>query len=51
VVAFSIIDCRLAQAIPAGSTTLYLGEVAAVSTKKDGSPLIYFNRDYQKLCP
>jgi len=45
------LDCRLVQAIPAGSTTLYLGEVAAVSTRKDGSPLVYFNRNYQELCP
>lgn len=45
------LDCRLVQAIPAGSTTIYLGEVMAVSTRRDGSPLVYFNRDYQELCP
>lgn len=47
----AFLDCRLTQAIPAGSTTLYLGEVAAASTRRDGKPLVYFNRDYQKLCP
>jgi flavin reductase (DIM6/NTAB) family NADH-FMN oxidoreductase RutF len=45
------LDCRLVQTIPAGSTTIYLGEVTAVSEKGDNEPLVYFNRDYQELCP
>jgi flavin reductase (DIM6/NTAB) family NADH-FMN oxidoreductase RutF len=44
------LDCRVIQIIPAGTTTLYIGEVTALREQGDANPLIYFNRDYQELC-
>ena len=43
------LDCKVVQMIPAGTTTLYMGEVTALK-QEEGSPLVYFNRGYQELC-
>ncbi len=46
----AFLDCRLVQTIPAGSSTVYLGEVTAAFSRGDGKPLVYFGREYQELC-
>ena len=44
------IDCRVIQAIPAGTNTLFLAEVVAASGwKGQGKPLIYHDRHYHSL--
>lgn len=43
------LDCRLVQMVPAGTTTLYIGEVIALAERQDKRPLVYYNRNYQSL--
>ena len=42
-------DCRVTQAIPVGSNTLFLAEVVAARSDREGQPLVYHDRSYQKL--
>lgn len=42
-------ECRVVQTYPAGTNTLFIGEVAAVQATEGGRPLVYFNRDYNRL--
>lgn len=43
------LDCRVTQAIPVGSNTLFLAEVVAVQQQKKGRPLLYHQRRYGRL--
>jgi flavin reductase (DIM6/NTAB) family NADH-FMN oxidoreductase RutF len=43
------LDCRVAQAIAAGTNTLFLAEVVAARGDGEGKPLVYQDRKYQKL--
>lgn len=43
------LDCRLAASHPAGTHTLFLGEVLAAGRRPDGPPLLYFQRGYRRL--
>jgi len=43
------LDCRVTQAIPAGTNTLFLAEVVAARGDGEGNPLVYHDRDYRKL--
>lgn len=42
------LDCLVHQIIDAGDHWIFLGLVEAVATK-EGSPLLYFNRNYREL--
>ncbi len=44
------LDCRVAAQLEAGNNTVFLGEVLAVKNGPGGSPLLYYDRDYQQLC-
>ena len=44
------LDCRVTQAILVGSNTLFLAEVVAARGNGEGQPLVYHDRNYQKLC-
>lgn len=44
------LDCRLKTTLPAGMSTIYMGEVIAEQHVDAGQPLLYFDRDYQDLC-
>jgi flavin reductase (DIM6/NTAB) family NADH-FMN oxidoreductase RutF len=46
----AFLDCRLSGTHPAGTSTLFIGEVIAARQVKAGKPLVYFDRDYQDLC-
>jgi flavin reductase (DIM6/NTAB) family NADH-FMN oxidoreductase RutF len=46
----SFFDCQVVSTYPAGTHTVFIGEVLAVSTGEVGKPLLYFHRDYHKLC-
>ena len=43
------LDCRVMQAIPVGTNTLFLAEVLAARGDGEGNPLIYHDRQYHKL--
>jgi len=43
------LDCRVSQAIPVGSNTLFLAEVVAAHGDGEGQPLVYHDRKYRKL--
>jgi len=43
------LDCRVSQAIPVGTNTLFLAEVVAVRGDGGGQPLVYHDRQYRTL--
>jgi flavin reductase (DIM6/NTAB) family NADH-FMN oxidoreductase RutF len=43
------LDCKVVQSYPAGTHTLFIGEVIAAQSDGEGSPLLYLNREYRKL--
>jgi flavin reductase (DIM6/NTAB) family NADH-FMN oxidoreductase RutF len=48
--ALAWLDCRIHARCPAGSHTVYIGEVhASTVPKQEAPPLIYWNRGYRKL--
>lgn len=48
--ALAWLDCEVRERYPAGTHTIYLGEVVASSVRRpDEPPLIYWNRGYRKL--
>jgi flavin reductase (DIM6/NTAB) family NADH-FMN oxidoreductase RutF len=48
--ALAWLDCKLVHRYPAGTHTVYLGEVLASGVPRaDQPPLIYWNRGYRKL--
>lgn len=48
--ALAWLDCRIHARYPAGSHTVYIGEVTASSVpNQEAPPLIYWNRGYRKL--
>jgi flavin reductase (DIM6/NTAB) family NADH-FMN oxidoreductase RutF len=42
-------DCQVVAMHPAGTHTLFIGEVIAARINRRAVPLLYFNRDYQRL--
>ncbi|HRC84871.1 MAG TPA: flavin reductase family protein [Thermoanaerobaculia bacterium] len=48
--ALAWLDCTVWARHPAGTHTIYLGEVQASSVARSGEPpLVYWNRDYRRL--
>jgi flavin reductase (DIM6/NTAB) family NADH-FMN oxidoreductase RutF len=48
--ALAWLDCRIHARYPAGSHTIYVGEVQASSVpQEEAPPLVYWNRGYRKL--
>ena len=44
------LDCTIRSRSPAGTHTIYIGEVQASSVPRpDEAPLVYWNRDYRRL--
>ncbi len=43
------LDCRLVASHPAGTHTIFLGEVVEAVRRQDGAPLLYFQRGYHRL--
>lgn len=48
--AIAWLDCQVAQAIPAGDHTVFLGEVIAADAR-EGSPLVYYRGGYGRFIP
>ncbi len=49
--ALAWLDCRVAQEVPVGMNTLFIGEVVAVRGDDRESPLVYHDRSYRRLQP
>ena len=48
--ALAYLDCRIQARYPAGSHTIYVGEVVASEVPvEEAAPLVYWNRGYRKL--
>jgi flavin reductase (DIM6/NTAB) family NADH-FMN oxidoreductase RutF len=46
------VDCTIAQQIPAGDHTIFVGKVeAAGNYVSDGEPLLYYNRQWGQFSP
>ena len=45
----SFFECKVAQSIPMGTNTLFVGEIVASQTSEGGDPLLYFNQKYGKV--
>ena len=46
------LDCTIHSRSPAGTHTIYIGEIQASRVPRDGSPpLLYWNREYRRLDP
>ena len=45
----AFLDCRVTQAIQAGTNTLFVAEVVAVKTGDHETPLVYHDRTYRLL--
>jgi flavin reductase (DIM6/NTAB) family NADH-FMN oxidoreductase RutF len=48
--ALAWVDCRVAQALPVGDHTIFIGEVQAVDAR-DGRPLVYYRGGYGRFEP
>ncbi len=42
-------DCRVEQAVPTGTHTLFVGRVVAARSFRAGEPLLYYDRAYRAL--
>jgi len=42
-------DCRVVATYPAGTHTIFVGEVIAVRDEAKEPPLLYYNRDYRQI--
>ncbi len=43
------LDCQVISKLDCGTSAIFVGEVVAAQSIKEGSPLLYFNRGYRKL--
>jgi flavin reductase (DIM6/NTAB) family NADH-FMN oxidoreductase RutF len=47
----AFLDCRVTESLPAGTHTIFVGQVSGGAAAVDGTPLLYFNRRYRRLAP
>jgi flavin reductase (DIM6/NTAB) family NADH-FMN oxidoreductase RutF len=45
----AVLECRAVAAHPAGTHTIFVGEVEAMQTSTESAPLLYFNQRYRFL--
>lgn len=45
----SYVDCRVVATHPAGTHTVFIGEVTVANVLREAAPLVYFDRDYRWL--
>jgi flavin reductase (DIM6/NTAB) family NADH-FMN oxidoreductase RutF len=43
------LECRIAEELPGGDHTIFLGEVVDAAVVKEGEPLIFFRAQYREL--
>jgi flavin reductase (DIM6/NTAB) family NADH-FMN oxidoreductase RutF len=49
--AAAVFECRVVDAIAAGTHEIFIGEVEAVALGTDAAPLLYWDRGYGRLAP
>lgn len=47
--AIAFFDCRLSESHPAGTHTLFIGEIVAAGYEESGEPLLWFGSRYRRL--
>ena len=47
--ALAFLDCEVVSAQPAGTHTVFIGQVVASVVRPGGQPLLYYNRNYRRL--
>jgi flavin reductase (DIM6/NTAB) family NADH-FMN oxidoreductase RutF len=45
------LDCRVVNKLITGTHTIYIGEVIFAQGENEAQPLIYYNRNYQRMVP
>jgi flavin reductase (DIM6/NTAB) family NADH-FMN oxidoreductase RutF len=45
------LDCRVTESHPAGTHTVFIGQVTGGEAADGGAPLLYYNRRYRRLAP
>jgi flavin reductase (DIM6/NTAB) family NADH-FMN oxidoreductase RutF len=43
------LDCHVITTVGVGTNTIFIAEVLSAQSVEDGDPLLYFNRNYQKI--
>jgi flavin reductase (DIM6/NTAB) family NADH-FMN oxidoreductase RutF len=43
------LDCRVLTTVGSGTHTIFIAEVLFAQSMDDGEPLLYFNREYQRM--
>jgi flavin reductase (DIM6/NTAB) family NADH-FMN oxidoreductase RutF len=49
--ALAHLDCHVVTTLGSGTHTIFIAEVLTAQSGEDGDPLLYFNRNYQKIVP
>ncbi|HEY8772047.1 MAG TPA: flavin reductase family protein [Candidatus Limnocylindria bacterium] len=49
--AIAFFDCRLHESHPAGTHTIFIGEIVAAGYEEGGEPLIWFGSRYRGMAP
>jgi flavin reductase (DIM6/NTAB) family NADH-FMN oxidoreductase RutF len=49
--AIAYFDCRLSTSYPAGTHTLFIGEIVAAGYEDGGEPLLWFGSRYRRIAP
>lgn len=47
--ALAQLDCHVVTTLGSGTHTIFIGEVLSAQSVNAGNPLIYYNREYQKI--
>lgn len=47
--AIAFFDCRLSESYPAGTHTLFIGEIVAAGYEESGEPLLWFGSRYRHI--
>lgn len=47
--AIAYFDCRLSASYPAGTHTIFVGEIVSAGFEEDGAPLLWFGSRYRRL--
>ena len=47
--AIAFFDCRLTESHPAGTHTVFIGEIVAAGYEESGEPLLWFGSSYRRL--
>ena len=45
----AVLECRIVGSLPAGTHTVFIGQVQATRQADQASPLLYYDREYRRL--